>query len=172
MRRLLLLRHAKSSWDDASLDDFERPLAARGRNDAPRMARYLWENDLLPDVALCSPARRAAETWEAVAPLLGGRVPVEYDRSLYMAAPSTLLRLVQSQPLEHSSVLVLGHNPGLEEAACRLVVDGSERDLERMTLKYPTCALAVIDFPCELWGEVDWGQGRLQRFVRPRDLNG
>ena len=170
MRRLLLLRHAKSSWDNPGLDDFERPLSDRGRRAAPAMGQYLLDHDLVPDYVLCSPARRAAETWEHIAPLLNGAVPVEYEPGLYLASPSAILTYVQSQPVEHEAVMVVGHNPGMESTAVRLTGAGDPELIRQMWTKYPTAALAQIEFDAELWGEIDWGEGDLKRFVRPRDL--
>ncbi len=171
MRRLLLIRHAKSSWEHyPRVDDFERALAPRGRQAAPSMGRYLLEHGLVPDQVLCSPARRAAETWEHIAPELGGVVPVEFEPDLYGASPTAILRLVQSQPVEHGTVLVVGHNPGLEETALALSGSGPRELIRQMELKYPTGALAEIEFEGDVWGEIDWGLGRLERFIRPKDL--
>ena len=170
MKRLLLLRHAKSSWDHPGLDDFERPLNDRGRRDAPRVGRYLADHDRRPDHVLCSPARRTDETWRAVSEALGGDVPFEFEPSLYLAPPSTILRLVQSQPIDIETLLVIGHNPGTEEVALRLVGSGSSDALNRMRTKVPTAALIEIEFDVGRWGEVETGQGRLIRFVTPHDL--
>ncbi len=152
------------------LDDFERPLAPRGRRAAPAVGRYLLEEGLVPDQVVCSPARRAAETWEHIAPELGGDVPVDFERALYGASPEAILRIVQSQPVENETVLVVGHNPGLEDTALELTGSGPRDLIRQMELKYPTGALAEIEFDVEVWGEIDWGLGRLKRFTRPRDL--
>lgn len=172
MKRLLLLRHAKSSWDDPTLDDFDRPLAARGRADAPRMGRHLRAQGWIPGRVLCSPARRAVETWQAVAPELGEGPEVELDRTIYMAAPSTLLRRIQAVRTPEDSLMLVGHNPGMEELARRLVGDGRRKDVERLETKYPTCALAVFDVDVETWRDVEWTRATLVDFVRPKDLDG
>ena len=170
MRRLLLLRHAKSSWDNVGLDDFERPLSGRGRRAATEMASYLLENDLIPAQVVCSPARRAAETWEHISPVLGGMVPVEFEPGLYMASASAILGVAQSQPVENETVLVVGHNPGIEATAVGLTGTADAGVLDEMRMKYPTAGLAVLEFDSDVWGEIDWESGTLERFVRPRDL--
>ena len=134
------------------------------------MGRYMLEEDLIPDQVVCSPARRAAETWEHVSPVLGGIVPVEFEPELYLASPSAILRTIQSQPLEHRTLLIVGHNPGIEQTAIGLSGGGSDSGLREIHLKYPTGALAELNFDAEVWGEIDWGSGVLVRFVRPRDL--
>ncbi len=170
MRRLLLLRHAKSSWDTPNLDDFERGLAPRGIRDAPRIGAFMKEHDLIPDLVICSPARRATETWELVAPELGGHVLVEFDPDVYLASPSTLLTIVQSQPINAQTLMMVGHNPGTEMLASRLCSAGPADALERLRRKVPTASLIEIHLDAERWGEVDWGRGTLGHFVTPRGL--
>ena len=170
MKRLILLRHAKSSWDQPGLDDFQRPLAPRGRRAAPVMARHLAEAVGLPDHVLCSPAARAAETWELVAGEWGAEPSSEFERAIYMAAPSTLLRLAQHQSDGYRSLMLVGHNPGMEELAGRLCRPGDTLAHRRLREKYPTAGLAVIDFAVDSWSDVDWGAGTLTDFVRPKDL--
>jgi phosphohistidine phosphatase len=170
MRTLLLLRHAKSSWDDPHLDDFERPLARRGRRAAPAIAEYMREAGLIPDRVLCSPARRTAETWELVSEHLGDAAPVDFDRSIYMGAPSGLLALLRSQSDRARTILIVGHNPGIGELAVRMSGHGDAQARALMRAKYPTAALAEIAFLEETWHDLDWGTGALRRFVRPRDL--
>ncbi len=170
MRTLYLIRHAKSSWDDPGLGDFDRPLAPRGRSDAPRMARYMAGEGLVPDRVLCSPARRAVQTWELLAPELGAGVAVEYERGLYAAPWSRILEFVRAQPRGVARVLVVAHNPGLADLAVALCGSGEEASVGLLERKYPTAALTVITFPADSWGEVGPGGGRLLRFIRPRDL--
>jgi len=170
MKRLLLLRHAKSSWNHPGLDDFERPLSGRGREDAPDVGRYLRQHALVPDHTICSPARRTEQTWTAVAEHLDGGGSVDFDSALYLAPPSTYLTLAQSQPLDVNTLLLIGHNPGIEQAALRLSGLGAETDLVRLRTKVPTASLIEIQFDVERWGEIDWRGGRLMRFVTPADL--
>jgi phosphohistidine phosphatase len=169
MKNVYLLRHAKSSWDDLNVPDFQRPLAERGRETAPRIGEYMKSEGLLPDAVLCSGARRAVETWELIAPSLGSP-RVNIDDNLYMASPSSIIAWLKRLQPEIASVLLIGHNPGFEEVADRLVTDGKNKAIKRMRKKYPTGALAVMQFNVEGWPNVAEGTGYLERFIRPKDL--
>ncbi|RMH22993.1 MAG: histidine phosphatase family protein [Gemmatimonadetes bacterium] len=170
MKTLLLLRHAKSSWDEPSLDDFDRPLSARGRRDAPRIGRWIAEHELAPDLALVSPARRTRETWSLVEPELGkGDVRVEFDPALYLASPAEMLTAVRAAPEAAERLLVLAHNPGTQALAL-LLSSGDEAARRAMHAKFPTAALAVLDFDVDRWLDAGPGGARLRAFVRPRDL--
>lgn len=171
-RTVLLLRHAKSRWDDATLDDFDRALAPRGRQAAPRMARHLRQAGLKPDLVLCSAAVRAVETWRLVAEAIGRKAVVKELRGLYLAPPSRILSAIQHAPPSAGTVLVVGHNPGLEHLAERLAgPDSRPKPLERMRAKFPTAAVAVFRFDTDRWTDVRPGDGRLDAFVRPKDLD-
>ena len=140
---LYLLRHAKSSWSDPELSDFDRPLNERGRKAAPQVAAYMQRNGLAPDLVLCSSACRAAETWDLMSSAFGGDLTVKHQRSLYLATPSRILSALSHVPDSIERVLVLAHNPGLEHLAVRLAGSGSEpKALEEMRQKYPTATLA------------------------------
>ena len=169
MKTVFLLRHAKSSWDDLSLADSERPLAGRGHGAAERMGHFMRDNGLIPDAVLCSNARRAVETWEHVKPSLGA-AKFHLAPNLYMASPETIMAWLRRLQPDMSSVLLIGHNPGFEEAARQLAGDGRRKALKRLHRKYPTAALAVIRFDADEWRAVGWGEGFLERFVRPKDL--
>jgi phosphohistidine phosphatase len=170
MKTLYLLRHAKSSWDDEALDDFDRPLDARGAEAAPRMAANMKEEGWIPDTILCSAARRARETMELVTPKLGVDGAPRIERELYMAEPDAMLERLRALPDSANSVLMIGHNPGHELLAKMLAGDGKKKALKRLRKKYPTGALAVLTFPAERWAEVAEGSGYLQAFVRPKDV--
>lgn len=167
MPTLLLLRHAKSSRDDPGLADHERPLARRGEKAARRMGRHLAESGLLPDLALCSTARRALDTWRLVAAELGQDVPERLLDGLYLASPGGLLRILRRVPDGVGRLLVVGHSPGLEGLALRLATDGPE--LARLREKFPTAALAVLELEGS-WAALGPGRCHLARLVRPRDL--
>lgn len=169
MKTVYLLRHAKSSWDDPSIPDFQRPLSERGRKTAPKMSEYLKEEGLIPDAVLCSGAKRAVETWELIAPSLGSP-KLHLDDNLYMAAPEAIIQWLKRLTPEINSVLLIGHNPGFEELAVRFSGDGKKKALKRLRKKYPTGALAVIQFDVDGWPAVGDGAGYLERFVRPKDL--
>jgi phosphohistidine phosphatase len=171
MRTLLLLRHAKSSRDDPGIEDFERPLAPRGRKAAPRIGRLMRERDLMPALVLCSPARRARETWDLAASALDFDGPVRLDKRLYLADSAALLERLRACPGRAQSVLILGHNPGLGELACRLTGRGPKRDLARLRRKFPTGALAVLRFDAARWSEVEPGGGELALYAVPRELD-
>lgn len=169
MRRLMLLRHAKSNWP-TGMADRERPLAARGREAAPVIGRYLAEELLLPDLVLVSPARRAAETWELVAAMLPERPAIHVEPRIYEARTERLLYVVQEIEPQVRTLLMIGHNPGFEDLAALLAGHGDRYASARMAQKYPTCGLAVLDFAVEDWRDVAARCGRLDRFVTPASL--
>jgi phosphohistidine phosphatase len=169
-RQLLLLRHAKSSWDDPALADFDRPLAGRGLNAAMLVGRELAKRDWLPDLALVSPALRTRDTWRLVAAELPASVQAEFIQALYEATAADILAKVRQANAEASSLLVLGHNPGLEEFARGLA--GSRSDaaaLKRLTEKFPTAAFARFSVDSD-WASLTFGGARLTHCLRPKDL--
>ena len=167
MKTLSLLRHAKSGWDDPSLSDFARPLNARGRGAARAMGRELRALGLGWDCILASPAARVTETIDEVAESYGPIAPV-YDERIYLASLDTLLALVRATDDAYATLLVVGHNPGMERLALLLSRGGPLHD--ELALKYPTGALAEIAFPIDHWRDVAESGGTLARFLRPRDL--
>ncbi len=168
MKRVYLLRHAKSSWKDGSLPDRERPLAGRGKRGAKAMARHLEAERIRPDLVLCSSARRTRETLELVKGAWGDGVETKVDEALYGASEPELLAHLKALPEEVGSVMLIGHNPGLEDLALALASDGA--GLARMREKYPTAALATIDLPAKRWSTVRRRSGELVGFVGPKDL--
>ena len=169
MKRILLLRHAKSDWKDYTLADFDRPLAPRGRAAAPRVAAWIRDRDLVPDRVLCSAARRTAETWERMVPKLG-EVPVVYRRALYHASTHAILEQLVKQDDEANAVAVVGHNPGIAEFAYRYSVFGNKKKIARLRRKYPTGALAVLSFRIDRWADLPGASGTLEYYVRPKQL--
>ena len=170
VKTVYLLRHAKSSWDQPSLTDDQRPLAPRGIKAAPRVGAHMLREGFVPDRVLCSAARRAQETWELVSEALGSGSPVEVLSELYLASPSTLLTLIQGLADDEGSVLLVGHNPTFEDLALALAGTGEEGALDALESKYPTGALAVLEFRVRSWREVRPGIGFLRAFVRPKEL--
>ena len=164
-RRLTLLRHAKSDWPD--VPDRDRPLAKRGRRDAPVVGRWLRDHGYLPDVVICSAARRTRQTWELVAPKLGGSPSVTFEPRAYAASPLTLLYLVRELPAASRSALLIGHNPGIEELATSLTEPPDASDAPGLT--FPTAAVAVLEFGGD-WADLAPGQARLLAFTTPADL--
>jgi phosphohistidine phosphatase len=132
------------------------------------VARHLEEHRIRPDLVLCSPARRTRETLERVQGAFGDRVEARYDEALYAASEPKLLGCLKALPREVGSVMLIGHNPGLEELALALASEGA--GLTCLREKYPTGALATIDLPAERWSAIERGSGELVAYVRPRDL--
>ena len=163
------MRHAKSSWDDPDLPDHLRPLARRGRTAVAALARHMRATGIAPGLLLCSPAVRARETWEGVAPGLPAGTVVEVDDALYGAGPDDLLRRLRRLSPDLDSVLVVGHNPGLEDLAHGLVGHGDPALRGRLETKFPTGALATLDAP-GAWRDLGWGTSTLIAYVVPRDL--
>lgn len=169
MRRLILLRHAKSDWPNGT-PDHERPLAERGREAAPVIGAYMAREGLAPDRVLVSSARRTQETWALVAPQLRTTPDVEREPRIYEASLAALFAVLQAQPVDCHTLLMVGHNPGFEDLAARLVDTGSVDARLAMAAKFPTGALAVIDLPVDRWEDVAPKSGRLDRFITPRAL--
>lgn len=167
LRRLVVLRHAKSAWP-LDVADHERPLAPRGRRDAPAAGRALAEADCLPDLALCSTAVRARRTWELAAAEWGTPPPVRYDRRLYAASPAGLLAVAHEVPAEMETLLLIGHNPGLEELVLALADDGLDDTLERVRTKFPTSAIAVLSWYGTTWRALTPGTALLTSMTVPR----
>ena len=169
MKTLILLRHAKSGWDDPVARDFDRPLNPRGQRAAVAMGRHMKSLGLEFDAVIASPAVRVIETLEQVGSGYGSDLAPAWDKRIYLASAATLLDVVQALPDTAGTVLLSGHNPGLEELVLGLVPDGALRhDVE---VKFPTAALAEIAFEAECWRDVATGDGELIRFIRPRDLD-
>jgi phosphohistidine phosphatase len=170
VKRLLLLRHAKSSWDDPDLADRDRPLAPRGERAARAMGRHLAGRGLRPDGVLCSTALRATETLARVAAELELACEPVFDAGLYLASSEELLAAIRAAPDEIGTLLLVGHEPGLSDLACRLARPDS-RDWRRMARKFPTGACAEIRTGAARWGEIADGCGLLESFTRPRQLD-
>ena len=177
-RTLVLFRHAKSAWPD--VPDHDRPLARRGIQAAPLMGRWLRDGGLVPDQVLCSTARRARDTWQFAQPGLAATPPVTFDARIYGAAATDLLALVREVPPATRTLLLLGHNPAIEDlalllaaapasAAGRGAAGATPGDLDRMRSKFPTAAIAVLESP-GTWPGLAPGQARLTAFVTPREL--
>lgn len=177
-RTLVLFRHAKSAWPD--VPDHERPLAGRGIRAAPVMGRWLRDAGLVPDLVLCSTARRARETWQFAQAGLAATPPVSFEDRIYGEDATELLALIREVPPATSTLLLIGHNPAIEDLALTLAAPApapgaagpgaaSAGDLERMRAKFPTAAIAVLQ-PTGTWHGLAEGRARLTAFVSPRDL--
>lgn len=170
MPRLMLLRHAKSAWDDPGLDDFDRPLNARGRRSAPLMGRHMAEHALLPDRVLCSTARRTRDTFAGLLPFLAQELEVRFTRDLYDAREEDYLDVIRAGGGSARSLLVIGHNPALQELALDLIAAGNPALVEEIGNAYPTAGLTIIDFADRSWEDLRPKTGRIVAFFRPREL--
>jgi len=170
MKRLYLLRHAKSSWDDPELRDHDRPLAPRGRKAAKSMADYMKANGYRPALILCSSATRARQTMDLAAGWLKHDAAVEIDAGIYdTGAPGELVEIISRAPPEAESVLVIGHNPVMQELALVLLAEGEP--VAPIRRKLPTAALVVLDLPIEGWTGLEPGTASLADYRTPKQLN-
>lgn len=172
MKTLSLLRHAKSSWDDPVERDFDRPLNGRGHRAARRMGEWLRESGPAFDLAIASPALRIRQTIEGVEAGLEAKLKPAFDKRIYMASAASLFELIQETPGDVGHLLLIGHNPGLEDLLL-LATEGDGSALRaEAELKYPTATFATIDLPIDSWGQAEERlAGRLRSFIRPRDLD-
>ncbi|MCS6780687.1 MAG: histidine phosphatase family protein [Geminicoccaceae bacterium] len=172
MRELLLLRHAKSAWDVPGLDDHARDLAPRGKKAAKKMGALLAEKDLLPDLVLCSTAKRAVRTLELVAEQLPRPLEVRCLDALYLASEEAMLKLVRAQDDAVRRLMLVGHDPGFHRLALELVgAADAEAIRTGLVQKFPTGALAHLALPIAHWAEIAPGKARLVAFYKPRELD-
>lgn len=160
MKTLYVLRHAKSSWDNSDLADFDRPLNGRGKSAAPFMGQVMKSNDFKPGIIVSSPAVRARETARLVKESAGFEAEIKYDERIYEASPQTLTSVAASIDDRFDSAMIVGHNPGME-GFVRLLTGNSET--------MPTASLAVIDLDISDWDQITKGSGKLRRLIRPKD---
>jgi phosphohistidine phosphatase len=170
VRTLFLLRHAKSSWDDPTLDDHDRPLAPRGRRAAKRIADHFRSEPVRPALVLCSSARRACETLAELKPALGDQAKVLVTDDLYGADADEILNRLREVGQDIASVMIVGHNPGLHDLALELAGEGDEAALSQLHTKFPTGALAILQLSRTGWYELAPGQAYLANLVLPRPL--
>lgn len=160
MKQLLLFRHAKSSWDDKGLSDFDRPLNERGLATAPFMGELLAQRDLLPDEIVSSPAKRAIQTATLFKDSSGTNAAIRLEERIYEASPHSLLQIAKDLDDELGRIMFVGHNPGLEGFIGFLT-----GQLEPM----PTAAVAIIDLEIQHWNEIGFGRGSVCEVIRPKE---
>lgn len=171
MKTVTLLRHAKSDWNDSVSRDFDRPLNGRGKRAARQMGLWAREQDLHFDSIVASPALRVTETLDHFLEAYGHHVDTRWDRRIYLASSATLIDVLRDLPDSLESVLMVGHNPGLEDMVLDTVPDGGPDALrEAVEAKYPTAAIATLTFAAGRWAEIA-RPAKLTAFVRPRDLD-
>jgi phosphohistidine phosphatase len=165
MKTLYVVRHAKSSWDDPDLSDFERPLNARGKRDAPRMGKRLKEKDLTPDCVISSPARRAHSTAKRICAVLAfDKNKIKTERKLYHASEETILSIVQGIKSSFDTVLIFGHNPGLTDFVNEILNEESGIFIDNI----PTCGVVALTFNVDNWSNVDWKKGKMIFYDYPK----
>jgi phosphohistidine phosphatase len=171
MTILTVLRHAKSSWDKAGVDDFDRPLNDRGRKAARRVGHELKHRKIRFDHVIASPALRVRETLEELNDGYGKDLSVAFDEQLYGATVETLLNVVRTLPENIHAPLLVGHNPGLHEMLLALTRDDGAGLRRRIVAKLPTAAVAVVSLPAPRWEEVLTGSGEIRELIIPRELD-
>lgn len=171
MRRLMLLRHAKSDWSAPGTRDQDRPLSVRGRESAPKMGTYMARHGLVPDLVVASPATRVTDTLALVLPAFTKQPKTVPEARIYESTADELLAVIKETPRSVHSLLIVGHNPSLAELASLLMASGDVEIRQRLIEKFPTAALAVIDFALDDWAKIHPKSGRLDRFVIPKALD-
>ncbi len=169
-KSLYIMRHAKSSWNDSNLPDFERPLARRGEKAAGRMAHWLARAVPLPELVLCSSATRAVQTYQPIAKLLSKSVEVHIEDELYGASGTELLMRLRALPDEVKSALLIGHNPGVQDLLIELASDGDPARLDEVRAGFPTCALATLRVASR-WAELGPATASVEGLVMPSALS-
>ena len=172
MKTLTVLRHAKSSWNQPNTDDFDRPLNERGWKAARRIGKELKHRKLRFDLCLASPAARVRETLDGVSETFGElKFPVRFEQQVYLASSATLMELIRSVGDEIGALLLVGHNPGLEQLVAMLTHDDKDGLRARVEHKFPTAALAIMELPASRWAEVEPGTGKLVELLLPKELD-
>jgi phosphohistidine phosphatase len=170
MCRLLLLRHAKAERSKPGEKDHDRVLTPRGHNDAGKLGAYMARHNFTPDLVVVSTAARTRETWTLAAAAFADQPVVKYDGRIYEASPAAILTAIKETEPQVGTLLVIGHNPGLQELAAQLVATGGIDARQNLMENFPTAALAVIDFAVDDWSRLHAQGGRLEHFVTPRTL--
>jgi len=169
-KTLLLLRHAKSSWDAPAHSDFERPLNRRGERSAAVIGIMMKQEKIVPDLILCSSARRTLQTRDIIRPYFPRNCPVEETSRIYEASVKEIFSVLSEIPDNVQKPLLIGHNPGLAQLTLSLCGAAGGEDMRRVLEKFPTGALATIELPIDTWNDIAPGMGRLRHFVTPKDL--
>lgn len=169
MSRLYLLRHAKSDWG-MGLPDHDRPLNARGQADAARLGQWLARDQDRPQLVICSTAQRTRETLAILMEAGELLFDVLYEPALYGAGTETIRQIVRSEARQHDAALLIGHNPGFHDMAMRSAKTGDPDMMRRLSAKYPTCTLSILEYDHPSLGGADLDSGELLDFVRPKDL--
>lgn len=170
MPTLYLLRHAKSSWEDRTLHDFDRPLSSRGIKACKKMTKHLIKSGIKPDLVLCSSSMRTQQTLEGISKAFKKSTEIRFEYGIYEAGSQALLKRLRRVDKKYASVMMIGHNTGLEHLALALTSGMETKSLARMRAKYPTLALACIESKQKSWATLGPGSSKLKGFVIPADL--
>jgi phosphohistidine phosphatase len=170
MLTLIVLRHAKSSWANPGLEDFDRPLARRGEEAAPLMGAFLAERGLVPDLILCSTSRRTRQTLTLALRAMKAQPETEFSEALYHATVPTLLAAIKDAPDDVRQLMLVGHNPGLQSLALDLIGGGDPAGRRAIAHKFPSGAAAVMTFDAPNWAGIAPGGGHLTVFMTPKQL--
>ena len=169
MPRLCLFRHAKSDWFAGAAGDFDRPISPRGERDAPLVSAHIVAEGWQPDRILCSPSKRTRQTLDIATGFLNGDPDVSYPAGLYDAAGADYASLIRAQGGDAETLMIIGHNPMTHETALRLAAPGNSQAAAELERRFPTCAIAVLDFDTA-WDDLAEHSGKLIAFVKPADL--
>lgn len=170
MRRLILFRHAKSDWTGDAATDHDRGLAPRGRRTAGPMGAWLAGRGFRPDLVICSTATRAKRTWNLAKAAFTPAPKTEFSDAVYEASAKALLDVVRGAPGDAQTLMIVGHNPGLEDLIALLAASGDPEARRTLSAKFPTAAIAVLDIPEDGWSAIAPKSARLDRFVTPKLL--
>lgn len=170
-KTLIILRHGKAEPARGGQEDHERPLAERGIKEAMLMGGYMAEHGILPQRILCSTSMRTRQTYEGVQAAHGRLPPAEYEDAVYMASERQLLQALAKTPELVESVMLIGHNPGLHQLCIRLAAHGDAANLRKLAAAFPTCTLAVFEFPAGAWRDILTARGALRSLAIPAELN-
>lgn len=165
----MLLRHGKSDWP-TGIDDHERPLAKRGQRDSASMGRHMVAQGLLPDLAIISTARRTQETWDLARPAFVTTIAQQNEDRIYESSVGAILDVIHEVDEKIRHLLLVGHNPGLQDLALKLIGKARKSDLARLQQKFPTAGLVVIDLDIHHWSQASIPGGRLERFDTPKSI--
>lgn len=169
-RRLYLLRHAKSSWGNRDLDDFDRPLNARGKATRETIVDWFASNNVKPSLVICSPSKRTRQTLKPIKAMWDPRPEIIYDPSIYEASLSALKDSLRHHAGEHRSILMVGHNPGMQMLALDLMKNAASSSSRALEAKFPTGAIASLSTDADAWSRMQSGAFRLNEFFQPRTL--
>ena len=169
MKTIFLLRHAKSSWDNSQLEDFDRPLSTRGEKSSIKIGKYIKNKNIIPDIVYCSSAKRAKKTWELINKVIKKKNNIFFKKDLYMADSETFMSTIKKTKNSNKSIMIVSHNPGIESFCLELSKENNEY-INDIKTKYPTGSLAILKVNLKKWSEIRYESGIIYEFIKPRKL--